>query len=233
MRRALLLPLAFAAACDSYLTPGFATPTPGEHVWRAYDVVTQAGPPVAYVDSTDGALRAEMAVFAGSGEPLTFVPLGAFESTSTLPSHVANRWYPSPGVDLPYVGKSSVARGSDTGEGVAPDPQGVFDLQLQPSRDALAVIAFIVPTNGRYSIYDVVTRHPEQGCSDGSGVMIFREGFAQAGLSAPGDDAWHAAGQALDAGPMTAGERIFFGVAAVADETCDATELSFTVRRRR
>jgi hypothetical protein len=142
-------------------------------------------------------------------------------------------WGDTSGDPYPYAAKSTVARGSDSGEANTPTPLGVFDLQLHPpENDHLTVAAFIVPVAGNYSVYDLAVRRVWW---EGSlaGYKVFDDSKSLlTHIVATTDQDWVTDPTTYNLGTLAAGDRIYFAVDREdANYFWDATEIIWTIEK--
>ncbi|MFB3785059.1 MAG: hypothetical protein ACE15F_01680 [bacterium] len=143
-------------------------------------------------------------------------------------NHVREFWYS--GTGYPYAGKSTVERGQDTNETVAPQPLGVFDLQLHPpNNEHLLVAAFVVPAAGTYSVSGLAARRVYNSGATVTFLLIDPKQNQVAALTASQDQAWVTDSQTYPLGSLNAGDRIYFAVYYDGEYGWDATEVAFDV----
>jgi len=211
-------------------------PVPGE--WRSFDVVMNpAGSPQATV--TDGAdVTADIKFYESAND--NGVNMGSlFDTYTDGPheqsfNHAEYIWgYTTGPYTYPYAAKSTVRRDSDSGEGNAPTPLRVFDLQLHPPiNDHLTVAAFIVPTNANYSVSNLAVRRVS---SDGetATLRVFNPSQSEiASLQATSNQDWVTDAGTYDLGSLTTGDNIYFAVDNDGDYGWDnATEIIWTIEK--
>jgi hypothetical protein len=206
-------------------------------LWRSFDVVMNpSGSPQA--TATDGnAVTANLEFYESTNND--GVNKGSLFGTYTDGSHTEgfnhaeHLWGDTSGDPYPYAAKSTVARGSDSGEGNTPAPSGVFDLQLHPpENDHLVVAAFIVPVAGDYSVYDLAVRRVWW---EGSlaGYRVFDESKSLlTHIVATTDQDWVTDPTTYNLGTLLAGDRIYFAVDREdANYYWDATEIIWTIQK--
>ncbi len=205
-------------------------------VWRSFDVIMQATSPQGTV--TDGlAITADLELYESTNN--NGVNKGSLFNTYTDGSHAdgfnhaEHIWAPTSGYDAyPYAAKSTVARGSDSGESNTPTPAGVLDFQLHPpDNDHLTVAAFIVPVAGNYSVYDLAVRRVWW---EGSlaGYRVFDESKSLlTHIVATTNQDWVTDPNTYNLGTLTAGDRIYFAVDREDDYFWDATEIIWTIEK--
>jgi hypothetical protein len=140
-------------------------------------------------------------------------------------------WTMSP-FTYPYVGRSAILRGDDTGETGAPPPTGVKDLQLYPpDGDALVVAAFVAPVAGTYYIDDLAARRV--AATGRTSTVTVRAPASQtlATLKPSNDMAWVKDTGRVMAGRLEVGDRIYIAVGRDGDSEGDATEVAFSIVR--
>ncbi len=206
-------------------------------VWNSYDVTTQAGVPQATVTDTSGTAAATVELYESTNNLgvnkaslfTTFTP-GLHPATF---NNVQAYWSAAGGQTYPYVGKSTVGRGLDTGETNAAAPGGVFDLQLHPpNNDRLAVAAFLVPQDGTYTLSNLAARRLDGNANQTIRYLIFNPQKVQiANVQATSNRAWVADPASYSLGQLTTGQYIYFGVARDGLYAWDATEISWTITK--
>jgi hypothetical protein len=212
----------------------------GEFIWHSYDVVTNTGSqPVTVLDqegTTPTVVELYMSSNAGGVEKENLFSTFLDQHIDFF-NHVEDIWANASGKGAyPYAGKSTVDRGSDSGESNTPLPSGVRDLQLHPpDSDSLVVAAFMVPNSGTYSISDLAVRrvHNQGGIVT---YKVFDSSKNQvATLTASNDRAWVTDEKIYDLGFLLAGYRIYFAVDRGESDNYywDATEIIWTVRLNR
>jgi hypothetical protein len=205
-------------------------------IWRSFDVVmNSSGSPQATV--TDGnAVTADIEFYESTNND--GVNKGSLFGTYTDGSHIEgfnhaeDLWGDTSGDPYPYTAKSTVARGSDSGEANTPAPSGVFDLQLHPpDNDHLTVGAFIVPVAGDYSVYDLgVRRVWWEGSLAGCRVFDESKSLLTHIVATTNQD-WVTDPNTYNLGTLTAGDRIYFAVDREDDYYWDATEIIWTIEK--
>ncbi len=202
--------------------------------WSSWLVVTQAGTPQATVAEASGGPTASLELYESTNDfgvdKNTLLPLYTAGAHSDPTNAVEKYWAPSVG-GYPYVGKSTLGRGSEAGETNAQAPLGVRDLQLHPTfNNHLIVVAFIAPAAGTYDITDLAAREV-QNCGTGAKLMVF--GPAKTVLReimVTNNRAW-VTGAPVSVGTLAMGDRIYFGVDPRGSYACDPTEISWTIHR--
>ena len=146
-------------------------------------------------------------------------------------NNVKEFWSNTPDGGYPYAGKSTVPRGDDTNEADTPEPLGVTDFQLHPPNNAhLTVAAFVIPTDGSYTVSDLAVRRVY---SEGATVSYFVFDTSKkqiAALNASNDQFWIPDTQSYSVGSVKAGDRIYFAVGNDGDYGWDASEITFTIK---
>jgi hypothetical protein len=203
--------------------------------WNSYDVVMQTLPSAqGVITSTDNTIQASMEFYESTDAGgVTKGTLFTTFNSGTHPqagSNLSTYWANGAGNVYPHAGKSTTARGVESGEGNVPLPTGVFDLQLHPPNSGnLAVAAFIAPANGSYSITDVGVRRVLSTGTTSRLKVFNKDKVMVLDLQATNNKDW-----VISAGPhllgnLVAGDRIYF--AADRDGTSyasDFTEVTFT-----
>jgi hypothetical protein len=210
-----------------------------ECIWHSYNVVTNTSfQPVTVLDQ-EGATPTiiELYMTSNAGGVAKGSLFSIFNSDQHLDSfnHVEAFWANISGSDpYPYAGKSTVDRGSDSGESNTPEPSGVRDLQLHPPEsDSLTVAAFMAPLDGKYRISDLAVRRVHnQG--DIVTYKVFDLSKNQiATLTASNDRTWMTDDKNYDLGFLSAGDMIYFAVhrGENDDYFWDATEIIWTITK--
>jgi hypothetical protein len=210
-----------------------------ECIWHSYDVITDTGfQPAVVMDQEKGiATIVELylsSVAYGVDKINLFTEFNSGPHAEDF-NHVEAFWANISGSDVyPYAGKSTVDRGSDSGETNTPEPAGVRDLQLHPpDNDLLTVASFMVPLDGHYTVSDLAVRrvHNEGNIvrysvfSPDKKVLLY--------LEASNDRAWVHEDSTYELGHLYTGDRIYFGVGKGRRDNYywDATEISWTVTK--
>jgi hypothetical protein len=205
-------------------------------VWRSFNVIMNATSPQATV--TDGnAVTADLEFYESTNN--NGVDKGSLFGTYTDGTHAEgfnsaeHLWGDTSGAPYPYAAKSTVARGSGSGEANTPSPLGVFDLQLHPpENDHLTVAAFIVPEAGSYSVYDLAVRRVHNE-GDLAGYKAFDDSKSLlTHIVATTDQDWVTDPTTYNLGTLQAGDRIYFAVDR--EDTSygwDATEIIWTIEK--
>jgi hypothetical protein len=207
-----------------------------ECIWHSYDVVTDTDfQPATVLDqegNTPTVIELYMSSNAGGVDRENLFHLFSTSHIDRF-NHVEDFWSNIKGKDAyPYAGKSTVDRGSDSGESNTPEPSGVRDLQLHPpDNDHLTVASFMAPFDGNYSISDLAVRRVH---NQGSIVTykVFDASKNQiAILTASNDRAWVKDGKIYEVGFLSASDRIYFAVDRGENDNYywDATEIAWTV----
>jgi hypothetical protein len=213
------------------------TGPPPQSTWNSYSVTTQAGSPQGTVIDTNGVRTATVEFYESTNDG--GVTKGSLFSSFNAGSHgqafnnVQAYWGPAAGAVYPYAGKSTVGRGSDTGETNAPAPAGVFDLQLHPPNNGhLTVAAFRVPEAGNYVVSNLAVRRVDGNAGQTSRLLVFDHlGVQIANLQASSNRAWVTQAGAFTINGLAAGSYIYFAAGRDGQYWWDATEVAWTVRR--
>ena len=206
-------------------------------IWHSYEVNTNANnlPLLIYdhANTTSAALELyQSTVSEGVAVGNLFTSYNSGQHSEGF-NHVEDFWANSSGNDAyPYIGKSTVDRGSDSGESNAPFPQGVRDLQFHPPDNSyMTVAAFVVPFEGYYSVSDLAVRRVSP---DGYQVQykVFNSSQALiANLTATNNRSWVTNDNTFYLDELSTGDRIYFAVDRGAGDNFywDATEVSWTI----
>jgi hypothetical protein len=207
-----------------------------EVVWYSFDVITETGfqPAVAMDETGETPTTLELYMSSSEGSVDKQTLFSKFsQGHFDMFNHVADIWTNGTGPEAyPYAGKSTVGRGSDSGESNTPEPQGVRDLQLHPPEtDHLTVAEFLIPFDGRFSISDLAVRRVH---NEGNIVTykVFDNAKNQiASLTASNDRAWVTDEKIYELDSLSAGDRIYFTVDKGENDNYywDATEIVWTV----
>ena len=219
------------------ITVSIPIPPPIADKWRSFDVVMNpSGSPQATV--TDGnAVTANLEFYEstnndGVNKSSLFGTYTAGSHTDFF-NHAEHLWGDTSGGPYPYAAKSTVARGFDGGEANTPAPSGVLDLQLHPpENNHLTVAAFIVPTAGDYSVYDLAVRRVWYE-GDVVGYKVFDEDKnLLTHIVASTNQDWVTDSNTYNLGSLQAGDRIYFAVDREdAHYYWDAAEIIWTIEK--
>lgn len=209
------------------------TPTNTQnHRWNSYDITTQNGTPQAIVVDEIGSLSASLEFYESTND--NGVNQGSLFSTYKAQSHdqgdnhVENYW--EPGTWYPYVGKSTVNRGSDTNETNAQEPLGVRDLQMHPpGNEHLTVAAFIAPQPGTYTISNLGVRRVNENPNQSVLLKVFNQNMEQIENLQSTSQAWVVTPTTYNLGHLESGEKIYFAVDRDGEYWWDFTEVSWTI----
>ncbi len=223
----------FATSAPMTLTATYNAPAGQTFEWNSHDVSIQLGSPQAEVIDTTGVRSATVELyesanidgvdqglgfdlFSGSAHPDAFNALG---------THVRRT-----SDTYPYIGKSTVARGQDGGEGNTPTPPNVFDLQMHtPNNDHLTVSAFTAPNDGSYTVSNLGVRKV-MGWSSGVTYKIFdNDKNLIHSITTNSDLTWANDADVFDLGYLQAGDKIYFAVDRGTDFIGDGAEITWKV----
>ncbi len=207
-----------------------------ECIWHSYDVVTNTSfLPATVLDqegTTPTVIELYMSSNAGGVDRGNLFRIFSGQHIDYF-NHVEDFWANIKGKDAyPYAGKSSVDRGSDSGESNTPEPSGVRDLQLHPpDNDHLTVASFMAPFDGNYGISDLAVRRVHNQGSIVTYKVFDASKNQVATLTASNDRAWVTDEKIYELGFLSAGDRIYFGVDRGENDNYywDATEIAWTV----
>lgn len=210
----------------------------GPTTWVSQDVKTIDGSPAVMVvfDET-GTKKATIFPYVSAGltNLATDTPLDVYHSAvhPELNTKVLTYWVAAPNDLYPYVGKSTLPRGMDTGETQPPDPLGVDDLQLHPGPDdkKLVVAAFIVPFDGDYTLSKLAARRVTQGNGESIfKVFVGNKHAMTMDLGLKDGQNWVKDTTATHPlGPLPKGTHINFAVDSKGSNSYDATEIAWTI----
>lgn len=211
----------------------YGDPT-GELVWHSYNIRTQDGAPQGFAYSESDSVQATFEFYQSANDDgVDRVSLfSTFNAgTHTDPNAKAeDYWANGTGEVYPFAGKSTVGRGSETGEGNVPAPLGVFDLNLHPPQDdKLTVAAFVAPVAGVYTVSGLAVRrvmtygvNVEFKVFDSNKALV-------AQLIATNDQDWQQNPNSFSLGTLAAGDRIYFATDRSDTWAYDFTEVAFTI----
>jgi len=215
-----------------------AQPSGTATIWNSYDIVMQSTQAQqGLLNSSDSSIPATVAFFQSTNDG--GVNKGVLLSTYNSGTHpnaagfVATYWANATGNVYPYAGKSTVGRGSESGEGNVQAPPGVFDLQMHPpNSNKLIVSAFVVPASGDYSITNVAVRRVSSAAGT-TRLKVFNNLKSQlANIQALNHQDWVLYSSPLSLGSLNAGDSIYFAVDRDGTSyASDFTELSWTINR--
>ncbi len=212
-----------------------------EHVWLSHKVKTTAGFPQATVADENAGLVAGIEFYESlqdnsvEGTELfqTFKSGLHPEKFNSVQDFWTNKKSNTP---YPYAGKSTVPRGSDANEEDAPEPHGVYDLQLHPpNNNHLTVCSFIVTRKGTYFLSNLGARRIS---SEGKMSRFFVFDHRQNPITqyaVNNDQEWVMDPGIYELGELKENDRIYFAVDKGPDEQYgwDATEICWTVTKKK
>lgn len=210
------------------------TPVNVSSIWNSWEIMPQADSPQAVaISNTNISVPIE---FYESVDDLGIVK-GALFSNYNVGVHedafnnVERFWSNTAGpAAYPYAGKSTVDRGSDAGEGNAPAPLAVRDLQLHPpSNNHTAVAAFRAPQNGTYTVTDLGVRRVSSVGTTTRLRLVNNQGTVLTTLTAGNDQDWVASSNIYPIPNVLAGDYIYFAVDKDGVYDADAAEISWTI----
>ena len=219
------LPQTFTATFSS--APALAT-------WNSWDVIPQAGTPQATVVSNTGVSTTidfyESSDDTGVARGTLFPAYNAGVHTDAFNNVENIRNYTDGVSDYPYVGKSTVDRGSDTGEGNAHEPLTARDITVHPpNNDHNVVVAFKVPKNGTYTVSNLGVRRVESLGDDARLHLYDPAGAELANLNATSNQDWVTSGTIYTLSNLIAGQYISFGLDRNGAWDFEAAEMSWTI----
>lgn len=213
---------------------GGGTGPTGAVVWNSWKAEIQAGPPQATIAAEGSGPSAELKFFEAVDDASLGMPL-AFEIYDPNPhmedfNKVERTWTNNLAEPYPYVGKSTVGRGMDTGEMGAPEPMGVMDLGVHPPEMGnLTVIAFVAPAAGTYTVSGVAGRRIS-GMGGTATLKVFGPQMQALGMATLAENgAWASIPNTLMAGTLAKGDMIYFGLDKAGRFDYDACRIAFTV----
>ena len=206
-----------------------------ETIWHSFDVVTQSGSPQATMRDSLGLKTTTLEFYESvnndgvdkGGLLSIFVPGVHDEAFNRL-----EKFWTVSSEPYPYAGRSSVNRGSDTGETNTPAPAGVRDLQLHPpENDHLVVAAFKVPEAGAYSVYNLAARRPSSSGATVRYKVFNAQKSLIANIQATNNRSWVTDSQTYNLGNLAVGDTIYFAVDRDGTYAFDAAEIAWTIKR--
>ena len=210
------------------------------HVWHSYNVNTSGGSQPLLVYDEENAAPAVLELYESQKNgtvdrgPL-FTSFNPGNHNETF-NKVENFWANSSGnYGYPYVGKSTVDRGSDNGEKNPPAPLGVRDLQMHPpNNDHLTVAAFVAPFDGFYCVSGLAVRRVH---NEGNTVRYSLFDYNQklhVRLNASNNRTWVTDEEIYDLGSLSTGDRIYLAVDNGGNGYgWDATEVAWKITYRK
>lgn len=220
---------------DSGANPG---PTPfAGRTWHSWDVTfSDAGPLKGTVTDTAGNVSAFIDCWISQDfdDPDFAASLDQFNPGAHPDGfNRASTWWSASASNYPYCGKSDVPRGSDGGESGAPEPLGVYDLQVHPPDGIPLIVAvFVVPTAGTYAVSGIASRRVDSGGGSATSA-VYDAGSNALGssfLTPNNDRIWDVAPGELALGVLSSGDVVHFVVQRNGDYAFDAVELVWTLR---
>lgn len=221
-----------ASASDQVVVTVLPQGTNG-FIWNSYDIVMQSNPAQQGLINTN-TIPATVEFYQSTD--LNGVTKGSLFNTFTSGNHgnsnsaAASYWANSTGNVYPFAGKSTVARGSEPGEGNVPQPSGVFDLQLHPpNTDHLTVAAFVVPQNGSYTVSGLGVRRVYHLGGPVRFKVFDQNKNLLADIQATNNQNWVVDNATYTLGNLSAGDRIYFATDRDDNYNYDFTEVTWTV----
>jgi hypothetical protein len=212
------------------------TPTNAGQTWHSYEIVTQSDPSKQGKVNSDAGTEAELEFYVSTTNN-SVAQGGLFPMWNGIThpdgnAFAQNYWANTSGQTYPYAGKSTVGRGSETGEGTAPfDASGVFDLHLHPPiDDKLTVAAFIAPVAGDYTVSALgVRRLSTNGLTVRFRVFDKNQAEVANLITVDNSRAWVTSASPVSVGTLAAGDKIYFATDRHGDWAFDLTEITFSV----
>jgi PKD repeat protein len=212
-------------------------PPTAQTIWRSYDVITQSGSPQAIIRDSLGVKSTILEFYeslnnGGVNRGALFAGFNAGVHSQAF-NKVESYWSPVSGALLPYVGKSTVVRGSDAGETNTPSPAGVRDLQMHPPNNShLVVAAFRIPEAGTYTLSGLAVRRVDNNPGQTVRYKVFNsQRVLIANLRATSNRAWVTDATTYSLGSRSVGDFIYFAVDRDGTWAWDATEISWIITR--
>jgi len=203
--------------------------------WHSQNLTFSSSSSTGVITDDAGSTPATVEFFESSNND--GVDTGSLFDTYSATAHpdlfnnlgIHRRMSTSPNGNYPYVGKSTVARGSDGGESNTPSPTGVFDLQMHtPDNDHLAVAAFVVPQTGEYEVSSLAIRRVV-GWGSGATLKVFNQNKTEVTSLQGTTQAWTTDGTTHNLGTLQAGDKIYFAVDRDTDFIGDAMEITWKI----
>ncbi len=204
--------------------------------WRAYDATLQAGSPQGLLLDSSLSKSTQLEFYessnAGVDRGVAFTTFIAGAHAESF-SHAQSVWTNgTASFAFPFAAKSTVDRGSDTGESNAVAPLTARDLMLHPpSNGHYTVAAFRVPEAGSYSVSGLAVRRVD---ANGGTVRLRLYGPAKtvlANLQAGTNRAWTRSALTYDLGALNPGDYVYFALDAEDGFGWDAAELDWLITR--
>lgn len=219
------------------LAKSSGTTTPTQTSWNSYDATINSSGTQATVNSEAGGDTASLAFYEsnsltdlGIGRNFTFYQPN--DHTDAF-NHVKSYWGIDASSIYPYVGKSTVARGSDTNETNTPSPTGKFDLQVHPpDRATSSVVAFTVPKNGNYSVSNLAVRRVDGNANQTALFKVFNNQQVSVAQLTASSQAWTTDSGTYNIGNLTTGQKIYFTVEKNGEYWWDATEINWKITQQ-
>lgn len=201
-------------------------------IWNSYDVVLQSGSPKAFVEDVNGGVRSDILLYESTNDDgVTYGDeLNPYRSGSHTDGFNNARYIWGDG--YPYVGKSSVSRGNDDGEGNAQSPLNVYDFQMHPPKNNhLTVAAFIVPEAGEYSIRDLGVRRVYHNIKSVA-LKVFSPSKSLVVQVNGSNRSWSVDNSSYSFGALAVGDKIYIAVDNVDGYDYDAAEVSWQIEKK-
>ncbi len=218
---------------DSFETKTVAeTPDQTSATWNSWDAVISTTDSEASIIDSEASISATLELWESSdnngvdfGTELASYSAGlhyeGFNNANNIRSINSGQY--------PYIGKSTVARGSDTGESGAASPSGVLDLQMHPpGNEHLIVASFVAPETGQYSVSNLGARRV-MGWGEETALKVFNDSETLIATVTTDSQTWTIDNNTYSLGTLNEGDRIYFAVDNVEDLIGDATEVTWTV----
>jgi len=208
---------------------------PAPASWNSYDVIINSESPQATVtDETGLNITAELFFYESTDSAgVAFgTSLDVYNDGDhgDIFNHVENYWTFDLGFTYPYIGYSTVKRGDDINETLAPDPLYVIDLQMfPPENEHSIVMAFIAPLSGEYSINKLACRRVSDEGGIASYSVFNNNAEFQNSLTATNEQSWMVDDDSIHLGTVSAGENIYFAVHKNDTNDFDATEIAWRI----
>lgn len=131
----------------------------------------------------------------------------------------------------PYAGKSTVGRGSDSGESNTPSPLSVMDLQLHPPDDERTTVAeFSAPRTGTYVISDLAARRIDPMTDQLAEYRVYNNAKSLlVAIPANIPSVWTTNTQQFTL-TLNQGDKIYFAVNALGRNWWDSIEIMWKIK---
>lgn len=209
-----------SAATSAISLPGF----------HSYDILFNKASSEGTVTNGDIAAKVKFYIPENDCSVLSGKPLKIYEEKSHPESfnNLHKYWYSDHG--YPYVGFSSVPRGSDKSEKGHQKPLGMYDLQMHPPAKGCDMVAssFEVPKTGEYQIRNFGVRKVSAQGKKAQVRIHNQSGTIIHSIDLQSTE-WIFTKDPVNMGSLTKGEKFYFSVHSKDDYEWDAVEISWSI----